>query len=253
MGTILQPQTTKGTDIMLCLDTSTSMKSEDFAPRNRMDAAKSAALDFVKNRTYDRIGIVVFAGVSYTQCPLTLDHGAVLEFLDHVQIGMTGVDGTAIGSGLATALNRLKDSKARSRVVILLTDGRNNAGEVDPITAAKMAQKLGIRVYVIGCGAVGAGYITVNTFLGPRRVPTEEIDEDTLRKIAATSGGEYFRAQDSEGLMKIFRQIDRMEKTEIKVEKITRTREVFHWFLWPGLLLFIAELFLVKTILRRVP
>jgi Ca-activated chloride channel family protein len=246
---------TKGTDIMLCLDTSTSMRALDFKPMNRFDAAKKAAIEFVKGRKYDRIGVVVFAGISFIQCPLTVDHGAVVDFLEKSEIGMTQVDGTAIGTALSTAVNRMKDSEAKSKVIILLTDGRNNMGEIDPITAANLAQSFDIKVYTIGCGIRGPSlYPIEHPLFGIQYVPiNEEIDEDTLIRIASITGGKYFRATSPRALYDIYKEIDSLEKTEFKVEEYTEYRELFVYFLFPALLLFLASVILENSYLMKIP
>jgi Ca-activated chloride channel family protein len=246
----------QGIDILLALDTSTSMQAIDFKPANRFEAAKKVAKEFVKGRTHDRIGIVVFAGLAYTQCPLTADTDAVLNFLDQSAIGMTQVDGTAIGSAIATAVNRLKDSPGKSRVVILVTDGRSNIGEIDPLTAAQAAQALGARVYTIGAGQPGGALYPVDDpFFGRQyvKMPGQELDESTLAKIAETTGGRYFRATDSAALERIFKQIDSMEKSEIKTVKYTNYTELFGWMLWPAFILLLLEIALANTWLKRLP
>ena len=246
---------TKGIDIMLCLDTSTSMRAEDFKPHNRLYAAKQAAEEFVKNRKNDRIGVVVFSALSFTQCPLTLDYGAVLDFLDSVEIGMTQTDGTAIGTAIATCVNRLKDIPAKSKVIILLTDGRNNMGEIDPWTAAQAAGAMNIKIYTIGAGVPGgAMYPIDDPVFGKRyvRLP-EDLDEETLIKIASLTGGQYFRAKSSEGLREIYNKIDKMEKTEIKVNEYTEYTELFLYFILPAVLLFFTEIILTNTYFRKAP
>ncbi len=247
--------TTKGIDIVLCLDTSTSMRALDFKPMDRLDAAKQAAKEFIKGRKHDRVGIVVFSALSFTQCPLTLDYGAVVDFIDKVEIGMTQTDGTAIGTALITALNRLKDSQAKSKVVILLTDGRNNMGEIDPITSAKTAQALDVKIYTIGCGARGGSLYPVDDPIFGRRYVTipEDLDEDTLTKIAETTNGLYFRATTAKKLVEIYKQIDKLEKTEIKVQEYTEYRELFPYFLLPSAMLLILEIVLGNTVLRKIP
>lgn len=246
----------QGIDIMLVLDTSTSMRAIDFKPDNRLSAAKKVAKEFVKGRKYDRIGIVVFSGLSYTQCPLTIDHEAVLNFIDQTEIGMTEVDGTAIGSAIATAANRLKDSPGKSRIMILITDGRNNMGEIDPLTAAQAASAVGIKIYTIGAGQPGGALYPVDDpFFGTRyvKIPEQELDEPTLAKIADITQGRYFRATDTNSLMNIFKQIDEMEKTEIKTLKYTNYTELLWYFLWPAFLLLGFEMFLSGLYFRKIP
>lgn len=245
----------KGIDIILCIDTSRSMLAEDFKPKNRLDAAKTTAVEFIKGRKSDRIGVVVFSELSLTQAPLTLDYEALLEFMDKVEIGMTGSQGTAIGTGIMTSLSRLKESTAKSRIIILLTDGRNNAGEIDPLTASRAAASFGIKIYTIGAGAKGrAPYPIDHPIFGKQYVwIDEDLDEDTLSQIAKETGGLYFRATSSEGLSTIYKQIDKLEKTEIKVEEYTEYSEIFPWFLWPGLAFLLLEISLAQTVLRKIP
>lgn len=245
---------TEGIDIMLAMDVSGSMAAEDFKPKNRLEAAKVVAADFIKGRRNDRIGMVVFAAKSFTQCPLTLDYGILLDFLGKIQIGMIE-DGTAIGMGIATAVNRLRDSRAKSKVIILLTDGVNNRGELDPLTAARIAHALGIRIYTIGAGTRGdALYPVEDPFFGKRyvRMPVE-IDEESLTKIANITGGKYFRATDRESLAKIFKEIDSLEKTKIEVKEYTRYKELFVNFLAVALSLVLLEIFLGNTKWRKIP
>jgi len=245
---------TEGIDIMLAMDVSGSMAAEDFKPKNRLEAAKVVAGDFIKGRRNDRIGMVVFAAKSFTQCPLTLDYGILLSFLNQIHIGMIE-DGTAIGMAIANAVNRLRDSKAKSKVIILLTDGVNNRGELDPITAARIAHALGIRIYTIGAGTRGdALYPYEDPFFGKRyvRMPVE-IDEESLTKIATITGGQYFRATDRESLARIFKEIDSLEKTKIAVKEYTRYRELFANFLALALGLVVLEIVLGNTRWRKIP
>jgi Ca-activated chloride channel homolog len=206
----------KGVDIVLALDVSSSMRAEDFQPDNRLGVAKTVAQTFVDSRPHDRLGLVIFAGTAVTQCPLTLNHAVLGDLLSRVDFGMVE-DGTAIGTGLATALNRLRDSRARGKVVILLTDGDNNRGAIDPVTAAELGRALGVRVYTIGVGTSGIAPMPVDDpVFGLRydRVPVR-IDETTLKAIAQRTGGRYFRAKDAAGLVSTYKQIDRMEKSEV--------------------------------------
>jgi Ca-activated chloride channel family protein len=206
----------KGVDIMLALDVSTSMRSEDFQPDNRLFVAKQVAQVFVGERPHDRLGLVIFAGTAVTQCPLTLNHALLSDLIQRVDFGMVE-DGTAIGQGLATALNRLRQSRAKSRVVILLTDGDNNRGAIDPLTAAELARALGVRVYTIGVGTTGIAPMPIDDPAMGRRYVMQPvvIDEATLRGIASRTGGKYFRAKDSQALAAIYRQIDQMEKSDL--------------------------------------
>lgn len=242
----------EGIDIILCLDTSTSMAAEDLKP-NRLEAAKDVAEVFVKGRAADRIGIVPFAAQSFTQCPLTTDYSVVVSLLGDLRMGMVE-DGTAIGMALATALNRLRESEAKSKVVILLTDGQNNRGELDPVTAAQAAQALGIRVYTIGVGTRGMAPYPVETVFGKRyqNVPVN-IDEDMLREIANLTGGKYFRATDEKTLRNIYSEIDKLERTKVNVEEYRRVAEMYGPWLWGALLCFAFETLLSATVLRKLP
>jgi Ca-activated chloride channel family protein len=245
---------TEGIDIVLSMDISSSMLAEDFQPKNRLEAAKLVAADFIKGRTNDRIGMVVFAGQSFTQCPLTLDYDILLKFLEEIHIGQIE-DGTAIGMGLGTSINRLRDSKAKSKVVILLTDGQNNRGELDPITAARIAKSFNIRVYTIGAGSKGeALYPVDDPIFGRRyvRMPVN-IDEELLRRVANMSGGQYFRATDKSSLERIYKEISEMEKTKIEVKQYTRYRELFSRYLIAALILLALEVILGNTVFRKIP
>jgi len=246
--------TTEGIDIMLALDISSSMLAEDFKPKNRLEVAKIVAKDFVEARRNDRIGMVVFAGESYTQCPLTLDYGVLLSFIEDVQIGLIE-DGTAIGMALANAVNRLRDSKARSKVVILLTDGRNNAGELHPLSAAQVAQAMGVRVYTVGAGSRGTALYPVNDpIFGKRyqRLPVE-IDEELLQEIALMTEGQYFRAVDRGSLEEVFKEIGELEKTKIEVKEFTRYEELFLLYLVLGMFFFGLETILANTKFKKIP
>lgn len=243
---------TEGIDIVLATDISGSMLAEDFKP-NRIEAAKRVAADFIDGRPNDRIGLVIFSGESFTQCPLTLDHAVVKNLLSQVKSGMIE-DGTAIGMGLATSVNRLKESKAKSKVIILLTDGVNNRGFIDPLTAAGIAQTFGIRVYTIGVGTIGTAPYPVQTPFGVQyqNMPVE-IDEALLQKIADQTGGKYFRATDNRTLRTIYAEIDRLEKTKIEVTQFKRHREEFYGAgMFAGIFL-LLELFLSQTMFRKVP
>lgn len=245
---------TEGVDIIIALDISSSMRAEDFKPNNRLEAAKVVAADFIKGRKNDRIGMVVFAAKSFTQCPLTLDYGILLNFLDEVDIGMIE-DGTAIGMAIANAANRLRDSKAKSKIVILLTDGENNRGQLDPVTAAKVAEAFNIRIYTIGMGTRGTALRPVDDpIFGTRyvRVPVR-IDEATLKQIAEITNGAYYRATDKETLDNIFREIDQLEKTKIEVKQFTRYKELFASLLIFALGAIVLEVTLVNTKFRKIP
>jgi Ca-activated chloride channel homolog len=246
--------TTEGVDIILAMDISSSMLAEDFRPNNRLEAAKVVAANFIKGRKNDRIGLVVFSAESFTQCPLTLDYGIVLRFLQDVKTGMID-DGTAIGLAIGNCVNRLKDSKAKSKVVILLTDGRNNRGELDPITAARVAKAFNVRIYTIGAGKRGdALYPVDDPIFGRRYVSMPvQIDEDLLQQIAQITGGKYFRATDETSLEKIYAEIGEMEKTKIEVKEYTRYSELFVPWLAFALILLLAEIVLANTVFRKIP
>lgn len=244
----------EGIDIMLVLDTSGSMQAQDFEPKNRLHVAKEVLKEFISKRPQDRIGLVVFSADAMTQCPLTLDHILLAKLVDGVDFGMLD-DGTAIGVGLATACNRLRASKAKSKIVVLLTDGQNNAGMVDPATAARVAASLGLKVYTIGVGTHGRAPIPVDDPVFGRRLISVEVDIDevTLRKIAELTGGKYFRATDTEQLVSIYNQIDQMEKTKVESETFVEYTDRFLWFVLPALGLFVLELGLAETVLRETP
>lgn len=258
---IARPQTseynsrsnTKGIDIVMSLDVSTSMLARDFEP-DRISASKDMASKFIVDRPNDRIGLVIFAGESFTQCPLTTDKRSLLSLLAQVGSGVLE-DGTAIGNGLATAVNRLKESTAKSKVIILLTDGVNNSGQIAPLTAAEIAQSYGIKVYTIGVGTMGtAPYPAYDMWGNVTFVPMKvEIDEDVMRKIAEQTGGKYFRATDNTKLKAIYDEINEMEQTKIEVNDYTSYTEMFYIFALLGLALLLAE-FLIKNLwLRQIP
>ena len=249
---------TEGIDIIIAVDTSTSMLAEDFELKgkrtNRLEAVKEVVKEFIENRVSDRIGIIAFAAKAYTVSPLTLDYGWLIQTLDRVEIGMIE-DGTAIGSGLSSSLSRLKDTEAKSKVVILLTDGRNNVGKISPLTAAEAASALGIKVYTIGAGTKGYAPYPDRDLFGNkvyRRVQIE-IDEEALKRIADKANGLYFRATDTNSLRSIYKEIDQLEKTEIEESGYIEYKELFHLFLIPGLLLILLEVILNNTVLRRIP
>ena len=245
---------TEGIDIMLTLDTSGSMKAEDFSPQNRLDAAKDVLKGFIKSRRNDRIGMVVFSRYSLTQCPLTLDYGTLLELLDKVDIGMIE-DGTAIGMAITNAVNRLRDSNVKTKIIILLTDGVNNAGKIDPLTAAKAAKALGIKIYTIGAGKPGgAMYPVEDPIFGKRYVHMDtEIDETLLKNIADETGGLYFRAKDKEGLEEIYNTIGKLEKTKIETKEYANYTELAGFFMLPGFLLLIMEIIFANTLFMKIP
>ncbi len=244
----------EGIDIMLVLDTSGSMQAQDFEPKNRLHVAKEVVKEFIGKRKQDRIGLVVFAADAITQCPLTLDYGLLDKLVDSVDFGMLD-DGTAIGVALATACNRLRTSEAKSRIVILLTDGQNNAGMVDPTTAARVAAALGIKVYTVGVGTRGRAPIPIDDPVFGRRLVSVDvdIDETTLRKIAELTDGKYFRATDREELYEIYDRIDKLEKTKVESETYVEYTDRFPWFVIPALGLFLLEFGLEQTVLRETP
>ena len=253
-GRKFQEVLSEGIDIILVLDISGSMRAEDFKPQNRLHVAKEVIKDFIKGRQTDRIGLVVFSQQSFTQCPLTLDYGILLNFLDKVDFGMIE-DGTAIGMALANAVNRLRESKAKSKIIVLLTDGINNAGEINPLTAAEVAKTMGVKIYTIGAGKPGSAlYPIQDPIFGKRYVYMKnEIDEESLRQIAQITEGQYFRAKDERGLKAIYDQISQMEKTEIKVKEYMQYNELFGYFASLGLILFVGEIVLTNTRFRRIP
>lgn len=244
----------EGIDIILALDISGSMRAEDFKPHNRLYVAKQVIKEFIEGRRSDRIGLVVFSRQSFTQCPLTLDYGVLFNFLDKVSFGMIE-DGTAIGVAIANAVNRLRESEAEGKVVILLSDGRNNAGEIDPITAAQAAKAMNVKIYTIGAGKPGnAPYPVDDPIFGKRYIYVEnEIDEPTLGQIAQITGGEYFRAKDEEALSRIYKQISKMEQTEIKVKEYVQYNELFSNYALVGLMLLMVEIVLANTRYRKIP
>jgi Ca-activated chloride channel family protein len=244
----------EGIAIVITIDISSSMLAEDFAPSNRLEVAKRQAVGFIRGRTADRIGLVAFAGEALTQVPVTLDYPVVEQAVMDLKIGSLE-DGTAIGSGLATAVNRLRRTPDKSKVILLLTDGENNKGLIDPRTAAATAAAFGIRVYTIGVGTIGEAPIPTGRGLGGFRyelLPVR-IDEPLLREIAQRTGGRYFRARDSEALSRIFRQIDAMEKTPIQVTRYTRYEEATRPLILVGLGALALELLLGSTLVVRVP
>lgn len=243
---------TEGIDIMIALDISSSMLAKDFKP-NRIEAAKEVASEFISGRQYDNIGLVIFAGESFTQCPLTTDHAVLLNLFQGIQSGMLE-DGTAIGSGLANSVTRLKDSKAKSKVIILLTDGSNNSGSVAPLTAAEIAKSFGIRVYTVGVGTKGMAPYPVQTPYGIRyqNLPVE-IDETVLKQIAGTTDGSYFRATNKEKLKEIYSEIDKLEKTKLNVRQYNKRYEHYMPFAIAAFLCLLMELLLRNFVLRKIP
>lgn len=242
----------EGIDIVLSMDISGSMLAEDFKP-NRIDAAKKLAIEFIENRKNDRIGLVIFSGESFTQCPITTDHKVLVNLFRDVHSGMIE-DGTALGMGLATAVDRLKESKAKSKVIILMTDGVNNTGLIDPETGYELAKSFGIKVYTIGIGTQGMAPYPFQTNMGIQyqNIPVQ-IDEPLMRKIATETGGEYYRATGNAKLKEVYEKIDKLEKTKMDVNSFTNYAEKFHWFLLIALLLIGIELLLRYTVLFSFP
>jgi len=247
----------KGVDMIIAQDISGSMASLDFQPQNRLEAAKAVINDFISRRTYDRIGLVVFAQEAFNQSPMTTDHAVLERLLKQVQLApdLQLEDGTAIGHGLANAANMLKDSDARSRVIILLTDGANNAGEISPETAADATRALGIKVYTIGMGRPGEVPVPVDSLLGGKEIVYVEsdLDEALLQQIAEKTGGQYFRATDTADLQRIYDHIDALEKSQIEITHYSEEIELIGWVLLPALMLMLAEQFLSHTLFRRIP
>lgn len=245
-------ESTEGIDIVVTLDISGTMMAEDLKP-NRLEAAKKTATEFILSRPNDNIGLVVFSGESFTQCPLTTDHAVLVNLFNAIKYGMIE-DGTAIGLGLANAVNRIKDSKAKSKVIILLTDGSNNRGDIAPITAAEIAKSFGIRVYAIGVGSYGMVNIPVQTPLGIQYQQMDsEFDEESLKNIADMTGGKYFRATDNNKLRNIYQEIDQMEKTKISVKEYNKKNEEYYLFALAAFLLLLTEILLRNTVFRKSP
>jgi len=246
-----------GVDILLAIDTSGSMQAMDFEKNNqpvdRLTVVKDVVSEFIDSREFDRMGMVVFGNEAFTQCPLTLDHDILHSFLKKLQIGVAG-DSTAIGSAIGISVKRLKDLESKSKVIILLTDGRNNAGNITPFQASEIAKTYGIKIYTVGVGTQGVAPFPTNTPFGQKMLMQKvEMDEDSLKKIAEQTGGRYFRATDSDSLKQIYAQIDSLEKSEVKWIDHSEYRELFPLFLIPALLLVLAETVLAQTRLRRVP
>lgn len=247
----------EGVDIILAIDTSGSMKAMDFEIEGervtRLNVVKNVVKEFISNRKADRIGMVVFGGEAFTQSPLTLDHGMLLTFLEKLEVGMAG-DATAIGSAIGTAVKRLKDRESKSKLILLLTDGKNNAGAIHPEKAAEIAKTYKIKIYTIGAGTRGEAPFLMDTLFGKRFVyQPVDLDEDALRNVAEMTGARYFRATDTQSLKNIYTQIDNMEKSEAKIKKHTEYTELFPWFLTPAIFILILEVFLANTRFRKIP
>ncbi|OED34667.1 hypothetical protein AB834_06195 [PVC group bacterium (ex Bugula neritina AB1)] len=250
----IEESLTRGVDIMLAIDTSSSMKALDFQPQNRLEASKDVIAEFVKMRKHDRIGSVVFSSLAYTQCPLTTDHKVLLDLIQKIQIGEIE-DGTAIGLAVATAVKKLSKSEAKSRIVILLSDGENNAGGVDPLVVAKLAKSLDIKVYSIGIGKKGKVlYPVVDPFGRTHKTYVDaRFNEKGLKDLANESGGKYFRAEKKEELKKIYDDINELEKTDIKLKQYRQYKEYFFYLLWIGFFLIFLEYIWTYWINRRYP
>ena len=249
-----EEETIEGIDIMLTMDISSSMLAVDITP-NRMEAAKKVAAEFVADRTTDNIGLTVFAGEAFTMCPMTIDHGALISQLQNADENMNKIlDATAIGMGLTNSISRLKDSKAKSKVIILLTDGSNNYGEIAPLTAADIAQSFGIRIYTIGIGT--SGIVNYPQIVGGVRqyiqLPSE-IDETTLRQIASKTNGKYYRATNVEELRQIYSEIDKLEKSKLDVQRFSRLYEAYQPFVIAAVIALLLEILLRITVFRRIP
>ncbi len=262
---IAHPQTTdnwqnteiEGIDIMMVVDVSTSMLAQDLKP-NRIEAAKEVAAEFINGRPNDNIGLTIFAGESFTQCPLTVDHAVLLNLFRDIDcsIAQRGMidDGTAIGMGIANAVSRLKDSKAKSKVVILLTDGSNNRGDISPLTAAEIAKSFGVRIYTIGVGTNGTAPYPIQTQMGVQYLNQPvEIDESTLTQIATISGGNYFRATSNDKLRQVYAEIDKLEKTKLNVKEFSKREEEYQLFAWIALACILLEVLLRNSLLKRIP
>ncbi len=253
-GASLESVSSLGVDIVVAMDISGSMRAEDFQPDNRLAVAKRTVRQFVDGRPGDRIGLVVFASVAATRCPLTLDHPMLRQFLEEVDFAPEEQQQTAIGLGLATAVNRLRESEAKSKVVVLLTDGENNAGQIGPSAAAEAARALGIKVHTVGVGSDGPVPYPIRRGNRVERQAIEfNLDEELLQEISAATGGEAFLATDADALARIFERIDALEKTEVESRVRVVYSEAFHWALFPALALLLVERFLLATRLRRIP
>jgi Ca-activated chloride channel family protein len=259
-GRKLTQVSSEGIDIVLVMDTSGSMQALDLDAdrpiqrrRNRLEVAKDVVREFVEGRANDLVGLVVFGDDAFTQCPLTLDHAVLLDLLADVEVGVAG-DRTAIGSAIGTAVKRLRQSKAKSKVVVLLTDGRSNAGTLAPATAAELARTQGVKIYTIGAGTRGRAPFLVDSVFGPRVVYQDvDIDEAQLRSIAETTGGAYYRAEEREALRSIYDEIDRLERTEITTQSYVEYEDRYSWFVVAALGLLMVEVALLGTRLRALP
>ncbi|RMF94090.1 MAG: VWA domain-containing protein [Candidatus Schekmanbacteria bacterium] len=257
IGRYVKETTTKGIDIILAIDTSRSMNAMDFSiggsKVTRLEAVKRVVRDFVEERNGDRIGMVVFGEEAFTQCPLTIDYGMLLYYLEKLKVGIAG-DATSIGTAIALAVKKLKDSQSQSKVIILLTDGRNNSGRTTPLMAAEIASLFGIRVYTIGVGGKGKAPFLIDDLGGKTLVFREvDLDEDTLKKISGITNAVYFNAKKTAMLSDVFKEINSIEKVDIKVKKYFNGREIYHYFLLCALVLFLVEIILMNTLFKEIP
>ncbi len=249
--------TSEGVDIIIAIDTSGSMQALDFSDEQRqvtrLAIAKKVTAEFIEKRTYDRIGMIVFGSEAYTQCPLTLDSGILLQFLNQLEIGMAG-EATAIGSALSLGVKRMKDLSAKSKIIILLTDGKNNEGSISPDTAAELAQSYGIKVYTIGIGKKGKAPFLVDSFFGKQIVYQEsDLDEEALKQIASKTNGKFYRATDTENFKTIYDEIDKLEKSKVELKEYDHFNDLFHYFLIVGIALLLISIVAEHTVFRKIP
>ena len=239
-------------DIMLVLDMSSSMLAEDFKP-NRLEASKEVAKTFIKDRSGDRLGIIIFAGQSFIQCPLTIDSDVLVEFVDKIEVAQEDYDGTAIGMAIANATNRLRFSDSKNKLMILLSDGSNNKGEIEPITAAELAQKFNIKIYTIGAGSIGKAPYPVKDIWGrtSRRMIDVDVDEETLKEISRVTNAKFFRATDNETLLQVYKEIDQLERTEIEVSEYKNYKELYVYFALSAALLLIIKILFNQIFFRK--
>ena len=239
-------------DIMLVLDMSSSMLAEDFKP-NRLEASKEVAKTFIKDRSGDRLGIIIFAGQSFIQCPLTIDSDVLVEFVDKIEVAQEDYDGTAIGMAIANATNRLRFSDSKNKLMILLSDGSNNKGEIEPITAAELAQKFNIKIYTIGAGSIGKAPYPVKDIWGrtSRRMIDVDVDEKTLKEISRVTNAKFFRATDNETLLQVYKEIDQLERTEIEVSEYKNYKELYVYFALSAALLLIIKILFNQIFFRK--
>jgi Ca-activated chloride channel family protein len=244
---------TEGIDIMIAVDVSGSMRGEDFEPRNRLEVSKQVIRDFIAGRKNDRIGLVVYAGEAYLQCPLTLEHDMIGDIIDEIDFETVHAQGTAIGDALALSASRMMDSKAKTRIIVLFTDGRHNTGQMDPETAAKAARELGIKIYTVGIGTKGKPVPYPTGIPLVKRYMMEDLDEATLQKIADITGGKYYNATSSGVLWRNVKDIDRLEKSQVKMKQYHEFYDGFQWFLTAAMVFFFLEIILRSVVYRKVP